>query len=98
MTIAIFGNTLRSETIREVKHIIEFLQLRGVDIALSQELRNEVFSREFPAVEDYIAQTGEAIDFALSVGGDGTFLTTASLVMAISRFENISANELLVNI
>lgn len=80
MTIAIFGNTLRSETIREVKHIIEFLQLRGVDIALSQELRNEVFSREFPAVEDYIAQTGEAIDFALSVGGDGTFLTTASLV------------------
>lgn len=80
MTIAIFGNTLRLETIREVKHIIEFLQLRGVDIALSQELRNEVFSREFPAVEDYIAQTGEAIDFALSVGGDGTFLTTASLV------------------
>ena len=36
MVIAIFGNTLRMETIREVKHIVEFLQLRGVDIVLSQ--------------------------------------------------------------
>ncbi len=80
MTIAIFGNTLRSETIREVKHIIEFLQLRGVDIVLSQELRQEAFTREFPSVEDYSAHIGNTIDFALSVGGDGTFLTTASLI------------------
>ena len=80
MVIAIFGNTLRSETLREVKHIVEFLQLRGVDIVLSQELRHEAFNREFPSVEDYMLQTGETIDFALSVGGDGTFLTTASLV------------------
>lgn len=80
MTIAIFGNTLRSKTIREVKHIIEFLQLRGVDIVLSQELRQEAFTREFPSVEDYSAHIGNTIDFALSVGGDGTFLTTASLV------------------
>ena len=80
MTIAIFGNTLRSETIREVKHIVEFLQLRRVDIVLSQELRHDAFNREFPSVEDYISRTDQAIDFALSVGGDGTFLTTASLV------------------
>ena len=80
MTIAIFGNTLRSKTIREVKHIIEFLQLRGVDIVLSQELRQEAFTREFPSVVDYSAHIGNTIDFALSVGGDGTFLTTASLV------------------
>lgn len=80
MTIAIFGNTLRSETIREVKHIIEFLQLRGVNIVLSQELRRDAFYREFPSVADYTSQTGETIDFALSVGGDGTFLTTASLI------------------
>lgn len=80
MTIAIFGNTLRSQTIREVKHIIEFLQLRGVNIVLSHELRQEAFTREFPSVEDYSAHAGETIDFALSVGGDGTFLTTASLI------------------
>jgi NAD+ kinase len=80
MTIAVFGNTLRSETIREVKHIVEFLQLRGVNIVLSQELRHDAFNREFSSVEDYVAHTEESIDFALSVGGDGTFLTTASLV------------------
>lgn len=80
MTIAIFGNTLRMETLREVKHIIDLLQQRGVNIVLSQELRQEAYSREFPSVEDYVAQTGEPIDFALSLGGDGTFLTTASLV------------------
>ena len=80
MVIAVFGNTLRSETIREVKYIVEYLQNRGVSIVLSHELRHEAFNREFPSVEDYISQTGENIDFALSVGGDGTFLTTASLV------------------
>ena len=45
MTIAIFGNTLRPEIVREVKHIIEFLQLREVDVVLSQELRHEAFAR-----------------------------------------------------
>lgn len=80
MTIAIFGNTLRPETIREVKHIVEFLQLRGVNVVLSQELRHDAFNREYLSVEDYIAHSDDSIDFALSVGGDGTFLTTASLV------------------
>lgn len=80
MTIAIFGNTLRPETIREVKHIVEFLQLRGVNVVLSQELRHDAFNREYPSLEDYIAHSDDSIDFALSVGGDGTFLTTASLV------------------
>ena len=80
MTIAIFGNTLRSETIREVKHIIAYLQERGVELVLSQELRHEAFGREYPSVEDYIQHADHSIDFALSLGGDGTFLTTASLV------------------
>ena len=80
MTIAIFGNTLRSETLREVRHIIEYLQMRGVEVVLSQELRQEASSREFPSVEDYMSHEGNSIDFALSLGGDGTFLTTAAMV------------------
>ena len=80
MTIAIFGNTLRSETTREVRHIIEYLQSRGVDVVLSQELRQDASSREFPSVEDYMSHEGNTIDFALSLGGDGTFLTTAAMV------------------
>jgi NAD+ kinase len=80
MVIAVFGNTLRPDTISEVKHIVEFLQLRGITVVLSPELRHDVFSRDLPSVEDYVATTGETIDFAISVGGDGTFLTTASMV------------------
>lgn len=80
MTIAIFGNTLRSNTIREVKRIIDFLQQRDVEIVLSQELRHEAINREFPSVDDYVSHDNRTIDFALSVGGDGTFLTTAALV------------------
>lgn len=80
MTIAIFGNTLRSNTIREVKRIIDFLQQRDVEIVLSQELRHEAINREFPSVDDYVSHDNHTIDFALSVGGDGTFLTTATLV------------------
>lgn len=80
MVIAVFGNTLRPDTISEVKHIVEFLQLRGITVVLSPELRHNVFSRDIPSVEDYVATTGETIDFAISVGGDGTFLTTASMV------------------
>ena len=80
MTIAIFGNTLRSDTLREVKHIIDYLQQRDVKIVLSQELRHETLCRDYPSVEDYVAHMGNTIDFALSLGGDGTFLTTASMV------------------
>lgn len=80
MTIAIFGNTLRSDTLREMKRIIDYLQQHDVEIVLSQELRHETLYREYPSVEDYVAHTGNTIDFALSLGGDGTFLTTASMV------------------
>jgi NAD+ kinase len=80
MVIAVFGNTLRQSTISEIKHIVEFLKQRGIVVVLSSELRTEVFARELPSVDDYVAHSGETIDFAISVGGDGTFLTTASLV------------------
>jgi NAD+ kinase len=80
MVIAVFGNTLRQSTISEIRHIVEFLKQRGIVVVLSSELRTEVFARELPSVDDYVAHSGETIDFAISVGGDGTFLTTASLV------------------
>ena len=74
MTIAIFGNAMKENTLEEVTHILEFMQLRGVDVVLSQELRQELNLREYPLYSN----SPEPIDFALSVGGDGTFLTTAA--------------------
>ena len=87
MTIAIFGNAMKSETLREVQHILEFMTEKGVHVLLSQELRQELNLREYPGFpENWDGDTqpenvyGEPIDFAVSVGGDGTFLTSAAAI------------------
>ena len=80
MTIAIFANPLRSETLRELKHVLEYMQQRDVKVVLSHELHQEPFGRDYASVDEYTENSDERIDFAISIGGDGTFLTTASLI------------------
>lgn len=82
MTIALFGNTMKSETMTEVSHILEFMKRHDVKVLLSQELRQELNIRDLPAFPDAAENTeeDEIVDFAVSVGGDGTFLTTASII------------------
>jgi len=87
MRIAIFGNAMKPDTLREVQHILEFMTERGVHILLSQELRQELNLREyegFPEDPSLPLPTHvgseESVDFALSVGGDGTFLTSAAAI------------------
>ena len=84
MTIAIFGNAQKSDTLREVQHILQFMKEKGVHILLSKELRQELSLREYPSFpdinEEWSEQINESVDFALSVGGDGTFLTSAAAI------------------
>ena len=87
MTIAIFGNAMKSETLQEVQHILQFMTDKGINVLLSQELRQEMNLREYPGFpENWDGDKqpenvyGEPIDFALSVGGDGTFLTSAATI------------------
>ncbi len=87
MTIAIFGNAMKENTLIEVSHILAFMEKRGVNVLLSQELRQELNLREFPPFpEDWKGEEeakspyNEPIDFAMSIGGDGTFLTTAAAI------------------
>ena len=78
MTIAIFGNSGKRETLSEVKYLLDFMQRHDVLVILSNELRSEMNLREeYPL---YTPETDENIHFALSIGGDGTFLTTAMQV------------------
>ena len=78
MTIAVFGNSNRRETQTEVSHILDFMQRHNVRVLLSSELRSEMNLREeYPL---YTPETDEDIHFALSIGGDGTFLSTAMQV------------------
>ena len=85
MTIAIFGNAMKSDTLREVQHILTFMTEQKINVLLSQELRQELDLREYPSFpENWDGEQqpenvyGERIDFALSVGGGGTCLTSAA--------------------
>lgn len=88
MTVAVFGNSMKANMLDEVSHVLDFLQRRGVEVRLSQELRQELNMREYaPFPEEWVLDNGEwrsvqgeSIDFALSIGGDGTFLTTAAAI------------------
>ena len=80
MTIAILGNAMKDNTLIEVSHILEFMAAHGVQVLLSQELRQELQLRECPAFSEEAQEGDEPVDFAMSVGGDGTFLTTAAAV------------------
>lgn len=87
MTIAIFGNAMKSDTLREVQHILTFMTEQKINVLLSQELRQELDLREYPSFpENWNGDQqpenvyGEPIDFALSIGGDGTFLTSAAAI------------------
>ena len=78
MKIAIFGNAMKTETLVEVRHILQFMTEKGVHVLLSHELRQELDLREYPAFERW--EPDDPVDFALSVGGDGTFLTSAAAI------------------
>ena len=77
---------MKTDTLREVRHILQFMTEKGVHVVLSQELRQELNLREYPSFPDATMRDerleigGEPIDFALSVGGDGTFLTSAAAI------------------
>ena len=86
---------MKSETLREVRNILEFFANKHelfpsgqeVHVLLSQELRQELDLREYPGFpENWDSDKqpenvyGEPIDFALSIGGDGTFLTSAAVI------------------
>jgi NAD+ kinase len=87
MTIAVFGNAMKTETLIAVRHILQFMTEKNVHVLLSQELRQELDLREYPVFDDGFinAETSKPlnegpIDFALSVGGDGTFLTSSAAI------------------
>ena len=48
MKIALFGNAMKRMTLGEVSHVLEFMELRQVEVYLSQELRQEMNLRDYP--------------------------------------------------
>ncbi|MBR6354186.1 MAG: NAD kinase [Paludibacteraceae bacterium] len=74
---------MKSQTLQEVQHLLDFMKERDVNVLLSQELRQELNLRQYdsyPREDEDNPNDLEPVDFALSVGGDGTFLTTAASI------------------
>ena len=46
MKIALFGNAMKRMTLGEVSHVLEFMELRQVEVYLSQELRRRFICRK----------------------------------------------------
>lgn len=79
MKVAIFGNTYKRETFSTIKELLKLLEAANIQAVFEPALREELTA---DGVTGMLAclQPEEEADLALSVGGDGTFLNTASIV------------------
>lgn len=80
MRIAVFGNTYRTEILTHIQVLLNFFNQFNTTILLEEELYNFVGESKFcnlDGVEKIVNNDFEA-DYALSIGGDGTFLNTAA--------------------
>lgn len=79
MKVAIFGNTHREETTSTVKELLQILSEEGVQVVLDENIYQVLHQDELSSDITCMLPDEDA-DWALSVGGDGTFLTTAAAV------------------
>lgn len=80
MKIAVFGNTYRAEILTYIQTLLSFFKQFEASILLEEQLYNFVEESklcDLYNVEKIIDNDFDA-DYALSIGGDGTFLNTAA--------------------
>lgn len=84
MTIAIFGNTFRPTIIAQLKVLFSFFHQKEVKLLLDNQLYEyfKANSEDCPVDLSLIENDEFNADLALSIGGDGTFLTTAARIGA----------------
>lgn len=81
--LVIFGNTYQKGDIKRVLGLLDHLRLQGLEVAVERDyLEYLKTSGEAVDLPSFEAQSVPMADMALSLGGDGTFLTT---VMWVSR-------------
>jgi NAD+ kinase len=83
MKIAIFGNSYNESIASHIETIINYLKNKNVSFSLHESLHfvlNQINIKN--ADVKIITGNDFSADLALSIGGDGTFLNTASLVGA----------------
>lgn len=82
MRLVLFGNNYLDENINAILRLINELQQRGVNVVLEHDFHSYLSARASASIHTPTARCGDRIeaDVALSLGGDGTFLTTVMWV------------------
>ncbi len=82
MKFAIFGNTYSNQTITYLKVLFDYLQNQTLQILLDNNLYDYVKEHDLCCLDntEVIHDDNFDCDFALSIGGDGTFLNTAARI------------------
>ena len=78
--LLIFGNTYQQEDVSKVLSLLEYLRGRGLDVAVEREYLQFLNGGKQTSLASFEANRLPDADMALSLGGDGTFLTTAMWV------------------
>ena len=83
MKIAIFGNTYNCAIVSHIETIVNYLKAKNVRFLFHESLHPVInqINAENAGIE-LISGNDFSADLALSIGGDGTFLNTASLIGA----------------
>lgn len=83
MKLVIFGNNYQDTNITAILQLVDGLRLRGVQVALERDFHYYLQSQAGITVDTPTMCCSQAVDadVALSLGGDGTFLTTVMWVV-----------------
>jgi NAD+ kinase len=79
MKILLFGNAYRSDVVLSAYQLVTFLRNKQVDVWIEKTFYEFLKSHKssFPDIYEPFEAIPKQADFALSLGGDGTFLNTA---------------------
>lgn len=82
MTVAVFGNTFRPTVLNIMEIIFGYFNTRKVALLLDKELYTYCTEHSVVQPDQQLLITGDDFhaDIALSIGGDGTFLSTAARI------------------
>lgn len=82
MTVVVFGNNYRKETLEQVEILFRLLQEYRISVGIETIFYNFLCNdlNFKPCVNFFVSDDNFDADLALSIGGDGTFLKTASHV------------------
>ena len=80
--IALFGNVFQTKKNKYVAAVIDKLKTMGAEIQIEKEFAAFIHNDLHIDVTDYVKDFNEEIDadYAISMGGDGTFLNTAARI------------------